>query len=119
MQPKIFGEVPLSFDFPCFDLNDDEIKIIESPKKNENETEKEETNGESDDASETSEDDETIGGIKVGDILNVVSKTADQGIKIISEFLGINDDENKKPVESAAVESKTAPETTKNDTRKS
>lgn len=116
MQPKLFGEVPVSFDFPCFDLNESEIRMIESPKKNEEDEEKEEAVEA--EASEPSDDDETIGGIKVGDILNVVSKTADQGIKIITEFLGINEDE-KKP--EAAVESKTSPETknNKNETKKS
>lgn len=117
MQPKIFGEVPVSFDFPCFDLNESEIRMIEAPKKNEDEDEKEESN-DTEATGTTSEDDETIGGIKVGDILNVVSKTADQGIKIISEFLGINDDDEKKPAQSAAVESKEVPET-KNETKKS
>lgn len=117
MQPKLFGEVPLSFEFPCFSLNDNEIRMIEAPKKpSDTEAEKDEAN--ETDAPEISEDEETIGGIKVGDILSVVSKTADQGIKIISEFLGINDDDGKKPTESVAVESKTDPET-QNDTKKS
>ncbi|CAG9801104.1 unnamed protein product [Chironomus riparius] len=111
MQPKIFGESPVTFDFPCFDLNQQEIRMIEGPKKTEEE-EKDETN--ETDTPEPTEEDETIGGIRVGDILSVVSRTADQGIKIITEFLGLGDDE-KKP---AAVESKTAPEDTKNETKK-
>lgn len=109
MQPKIFGEVPVNFDFPCFDLNGSEIRMIESPKKQDDEEKDESTEA------EPAEPDETIGGFKVEDILSVVSKTADQGIKIISELFGIGDDE-KKPAK-APVESKVVPET-KGDTKK-
>lgn len=47
---------------------------------------------------------ETIAGFKVADILNVVSKTADQGISIISNWFGINSEEEKDP---ESLESKT------------
>lgn len=119
MQPKLFGEVPVNFEFPCFDLNSDEIRIIESPKKqpqaaSEDEDEDEEEKDE-ETATKPTETDETIGGFKVEDIINVVSKTADQGIKIITELFGIgDDDEKKKPV---APESKAAPENKKNNTK--
>lgn len=91
MQPKLFGEVPINFDFPCFDLNAQEIKIIESPKKQEDDNK---DNTSEDVSNSTSESEGTIGGFKVEDILNVVSKTADQGIKIISELFGVTDDES-------------------------
>lgn len=114
MQPKLFGEVPINFDFPCFDLNSQEIKVIETPKKAEDKKEEAEELT----ISSTSDSDETIGGFKVEDILKVVSKTADQGIKIISELFGIGADE--KPEEVAAtvdVESKTILEDSKNVTK--
>jgi hypothetical protein len=119
MQPKLFGEVPVNFDFPCFDFNEAETRMIESPKKPADEEEKDEGSSESED-SDSEATDETIGGFKVEDILSVVSKTADQGIKIISELFGIESD-GKKPVEGAtqAVESKTSSEEEKNDTKKS
>lgn len=104
MQPKLFGEVPINFDFPCFDLNAQEIRVIEAPKKSEDEN-KEEASESS--AAGSGDSDETIGGFKVEDILNVVSKTADQGIKLISDLFGIADDD--KP-ETAAAESKSIPE---------
>lgn len=118
MQPKLFGEVPINFDFPCFDLNAQEIRVIETPKKPEGDN-KDEADEPS--TSSTSDSDETIGGFKVEDILNVVSKTADQGIKIISELFGIGGDE--KPEAAAAVdadaESKVIPEDAKNVTKNS
>jgi hypothetical protein len=122
MQPKLFGEVPVNFEFPCFDLNSDEIKIIESPKK---QPQKEEDSDDSEDEEEKdetstgtpSETDETLGGFKVEDIISVVSKTADQGIKIITELFGIGDDDEKKPAQ--AAESKAAPENKKNNTKSS
>jgi Domain of unknown function (DUF4773) len=110
MEPKLFGEVPIKFDFPCFDLNAQEIKMIEAPKKAEEE--KEEETGDS----STTDSEETIGGFKVEDILSVVSKTADQGIKIISELFDIGGEE--KPEAAAAVESKTIPEAPANATKK-
>ena len=108
MQPKLFGEVPINFDFPCFDLNAQEIRMIEAPKKSEDEN-KEESN----ESSTSSDSDETIGGFKVEDILNVVSKTADQGIKLISDLFGIAEDEKPENVVAPAVgvESKSLPET--------
>jgi hypothetical protein len=118
MQPKLFGEVPVNFDFPCFDLNSSEIRMIEAPKKPEGE--KEEPAEEDEAETSSTDESETIGGIKVSDILNVVSKTADRGIKIITELFGISDDDDKKPVEAVAaqaVESKTVPESSKNDTK--
>lgn len=114
MQPKLFGEVPINFEFPCFDLNSNEIRVIETPKKTEDEVK-------DDDETETetptnSTSDETIGGFKVEDILNVVSKTADQGIKIISELFGVGDDSESDEAP-AAVESKTLPEKSSNATK--
>ncbi len=118
MQPKLFGEVPVNFDFPCFDLNEDEIKIIESPKKqpqaDSSEASDEDEEEKDEESATSSTDDETIGGIKVDDIIKVVSKTADQGIKIITEFLGISDDDEKKP---APVESKETATEEKNSTK--
>lgn len=111
MQPKIFGEVPINFDFPCFDLNAQEIRVIEAPKKSEDENKEEAESS----AASGSESDETIGGFKVEDILNVVSKTADQGIKLISDLFGIAEDD--KPEAAAPVESKSAPETPANATK--
>jgi len=109
MQPKLFGEVPIDFDFPCFDLNSEEIRVIEAPKKVEE--------GNTDEAAVTStetDSEETIGGFKVEDILNVVSKTADQGIKIIYEFFGSNEEKPETPTE---AESKTTLETATNTTK--
>lgn len=111
MEPKLFGEVPINFDFPCFDLNQQEIRMIEAPKKVEGEKEDEEK----EESTGTPDSEETIGGFKVEDILSVVSKTADQGIKIISELFGIGDDD--KPEAAAAVESKTVPEAPTNATK--
>lgn len=108
MQPKLFGEVPIDFDFPCFDLNAQEIRVIETPKKADDEN-KEEVDGES--LTEASSE-ETIGGFAVGDILKVVSKTADQGIKIISQLFGIGEEEEKPVIASELpvdAESKTTP----------
>jgi Domain of unknown function (DUF4773) len=113
MQPKLFGEVPINFDFPCFDLNKQEIRMIEAPKKSESAEEDDEKEESAEPG--TSGGDETIGGFKVEDILNVVSQTADQGIKIISELFGINEEE-KEPT-SQKVESKEVPETPKNVTK--
>lgn len=115
MQPKLFGEVPIDFDFPCFDLNAQEIRIIETPKKAEDEEEKEEES-ESDDEPATAPTDsqETIGGFRVEDILSVVSKTADQGIKLITELFGIGEAETP---EAAPAESKTVEEATSNVTK--
>lgn len=110
MQPKIFGEVPLDFDFPCFDMMADEIKIIDAPKKVDDETKEDAAEAAT---NSTSDSEETIGGFKVEDILNVVSKTADQGIKIISELFGVGDD----ATEGTPAESKSSPETSKNDTK--
>lgn len=115
IQPKIFGEVPIDFDFPCFDLNSDEIRVIETPKKVEDESKDESDVTATDGPSETSDSEETIGGFKVEDILNVVSKTADQGIKIISELFGYGEEE--KPEAEAAVESKNIPEVSTNSTK--
>lgn len=106
MQPKIFGESPLNFDFPCFDMNTQEIRIIETPKKPDEEKKEEDE----EEAPTTADSEETIGGFKVEDILKVVSTTADQGIKIISELFGISDDEKPEPAVAPAAESKTAPE---------
>lgn len=115
MQPKLFGEVPINFDFPCFDLNAQEIRVIETPKKTE-EDKKEEADEDS--TSSTSDSDETIGGFKVEDILNVVSKTADQGIKIISELFGIGGDDKPEEASSTVdIESKTSPDDSKNVTK--
>lgn len=83
IQPKLFGGVPIDFEFPCFDLNKEEIRVIE-PK----------IGDEKKDGIESSpkpDSDETIGGFRVEDILSVVSKTADQGIKIIGELLGLDE----------------------------
>lgn len=111
LQPKIFGEVPIDFDFPCFDLNSDEIRVIEAPKQAEDQKDPQDTA-----ASSSPEDsDETIGGFKVEDILNVVSKTADQGIKIIYDFFGTSDDEKEEPASADSI-SKTIPETSTNST---
>lgn len=96
IQPKLFGEVPVDFDFPCFDLNNEEIRVIETPKKTEEEKEEEVEEAAKPDS------DETIGGFRVEDILSVVSKTADQGIKLIGEFLGIGG-EDEKPEEAVAT----------------
>lgn len=109
MQPKLFGEVPINFDFPCFDLNEQDIRMIEAPKKPEEEKE------ESEETATTGSTD-TIGGFKVEDILNVVSKTADQGIKIISDLFGLGDDEKPEATTSEA-ESKTIPEISTNITK--
>lgn len=54
----------------------------------------------------TSINEETIAGFKVEDILNVVSKTADQGITIISNWFGISSEDEK--LNSEVVESKTS-----------
>jgi len=117
LQPKLFGEVPINFDFPCFDMAANEIRMIETPKKQE--TEKDDTSSEAA-TNSTSDSDETIGGFKVEDILSVVSKTADQGIKIISDLFGIGDDEEAKPEADAAdAESKASPDATKNTTNSS
>ena len=56
--------------------------------------------------STSSINDETIAGFKVEDILNVVSKTADQGISIISNWFGISSEEEEKDPE--IIESKTS-----------
>lgn len=114
MQPKLFGEVPIDFDFPCFDLNAQEIRIIETPKKAEDEEEKEESESDDEPATAPTDSQETIGGFRVEDILSVVSKTADQGIKLISELFGIGG-EDEKP-EATPAESKTA-EVTSNVTK--
>lgn len=118
MQPKLFGEVPIDFDFPCFDLNSQEIRVIETPKKVEDEN-KEDVEGEPSTVS-SSDSEETIGGFKVEDILNVVSKTADQGIKIISELFGIGEEEKPEVASEASVESesKSLPEVPVNVTKK-
>jgi hypothetical protein len=93
MQPKLFGETPVNFDFPCFDLNQEEIRMIETPKKPAEDKDKDkETEAESEDGEDA---DDSIAGFKVSDILNIVSKTTDQGIKLINDFLGVEDD--KKP----------------------
>jgi Domain of unknown function (DUF4773) len=113
MQPKLFGEVPINFDFPCFELNNQEIRVIEAPKKSEDENKEEASESSAVSGSESS--DETIGGFKVEDILNVVSKTADQGIKLISDLFGIADDD--KPETAATPESKSIPETPVNSTK--
>lgn len=115
MQPKLFGEVPIDFDFPCFDLNSQEIRIIETPKKAEDEEEKEESESDDEPATPPTDSQETIGGFRVEDILSVVSKTADQGIKLISEFFGVGD-EDEKP-EATPAESKTIEEATSNVTK--
>lgn len=107
MQPKLFGEVPINFDFPCFDLNNQEIRMIEAPKKPESDDKEEAT----DDEPAAGGSDETIGGFKVEDIINVVSNTADQGIKLITELFGITDE---KPEAAADAESKSIPEIPKN-----
>lgn len=91
MQPKLFGEVPVNFDFPCFDLNNDEIRMIDAPKKPAEDSNKE-TEVEADEGEDA---DDSIAGFKVSDILSIVSKTTDQGIKLINDFLGVDDD--KKP----------------------
>lgn len=112
MEPTLLGEVPVKFDFPCFDLNKEEIRMIEAPKKPVEEAIKVDD--------EDEESDETIAGFKVSDIISIVSKTTDQGIKIINDFLGVEDDK-KKPVVAATaakVESKSSPEATKNATNK-
>ena len=113
MQPKIFGEVPIDFKFPCFDLKSEEIRVIESPKQTEAEKE-----DEAEESTTSTDSEETIAGFRVEDILNVVSKTADQGIKIISELFGLGDDEKPAAAAAVPVESKTLPEDTKNDTKK-
>lgn len=112
MQPKLFGEVPVNFEFPCFDLNEQEIRVIETPKKQKpQQSDDEEDDEEEKEENSTNEpgESETIGGLRVEDIINVVSKTADQGIKIITELFGISDDDEKKPAKQP-VESKEAPE---------
>lgn len=107
LQPKLFGEIPVDFEFPCFDLNKEEIRVIEPPRKVD-----EEKQDEVDEVSAAGSD-ETIGGFRVEDILNVVSKTADQGIKIIGEFLGIGDDEKPEAIkEATGNNSSTDPVTT-------
>jgi len=103
-EPKLFGQVPVDFDFPCFDLNNEEIRVIDAPVKTEEEKQEE---GE---PASKPDSDETIGGFRVEDILSVVSKTADQGIKIIGELLGIGEDEKPENVVAATGESKTEPE---------
>ena len=113
MQPKLFGEVPIDFDFPCFDFNSEEIRVIETPKKSDevikddNETE----------ASTGTDSDETIGGFKVEDILNVVSKTADQGIKIIYELFANGEEKPENVPATVDAESKTVPEVSTNITK--
>lgn len=115
MEPKLFGEVPINFDFPCFDLNAQEIRVIEAPKKTEDENKEEAS-----ESSAASDSDETIGGFKVEDILSVVSKTADQGIKLISDLFGIaEDDKTETTAPVADVESKSIPETAANVTKSS
>lgn len=112
MQPKLFGEVPVNFEFPCFDLNEQEIRIIETPKKQppkQSDDDDDDDDEEEKEEASTNEPSETIGGLRVEDIINVVSKTADQGIKIITELFGITDDDDKKPAKQP-VESKEAPE---------
>lgn len=104
MQPKIFGEVPIDFDFPCFDLNPSEIRLIDAPKKAEDENKEE-----ADDDSTGGSSDETIGGFRVEDILKVVSNTADQGIKIITDLFGVADDD-KPEATTVDAESKTVPD---------
>lgn len=118
MQPKLFGEVPVNFEFPCFDLNSEEIRIIETPKKQPQSGEEDDEEEEKDEETSTNEptESETIGGFKVEDLISVVSKTADQGIKIITELFGISDDDDKKPA-AQIVESKEAPENKKNKTK--
>lgn len=91
IQPKVFGQVPIDFDFPCFEFADaQEIKIIDAPKIDPVEEEKDE---ESDVVEATTNSTDTIAGFKVEDILNVVSKTADRGISIIQGWLGLDDDD--------------------------
>lgn len=126
MQPKLFGEVPIAFDFPCFSMDeqvciclcvqvwsdnnffnfDQEIRIIEAPKKSQDDNKEE----------AASTDSEEIGGFKVSDILNLVSNSADQGIKIISELFGIKEDE-KPEAATPDAESKTISEDSKNVTK--
>jgi hypothetical protein len=122
MQPKLFGEVPVNFEFPCFDLNAQEIRMIDAPKKkpqSEDDDDEEEEEKDEEASTGSPESEETIGGFKVEDIISVVSKTADQGIKIITELFGISDDDEKKPAASQAVESKSVPESSKNVTKSS
>lgn len=90
IQPKVFGQVPIDFDFPCFEFADaQEIKIIDAPKIDPVEEEKDD---ESEVVEATTNSTDTIAGFKVEDILNVVSKTADRGISIIQGWLGLDDD---------------------------
>ena len=48
---------------------------------------------------------ETIAGFKVEDILNVVSKTADQGISIISNWFGLKSDDEESSQENIEIQS--------------
>ncbi|CAO1311263.1 unnamed protein product [Diamesa hyperborea] len=90
IQPKVFGQVPIDFDFPCFEFADaQEIKIIDAPKVDPVEEDKDE---ETEVVEATTNGTDTIAGFKVEDILNVVSKTADRGISIIQGWLGLDDD---------------------------
>lgn len=58
IQPKLFGEVPVDFEFPCFDLNKEEITVIETPKKVDEEKEEEIA------APTRPDSEETIGGFR-------------------------------------------------------
>lgn len=79
MQPKIFGEVPVDFDFPCFDMNSGGIQIIEASKQIELKKDVNVTASLNESGSYDHE---------IENILNIVSRTADQGIKIIYDFFG-------------------------------
>ena len=102
IQPKVFGQVPIDFDFPCFEFADaQEIKIIDAPKIDPVEEDKDE---ESDAVEATTNSTDTIAGFKVEDILNVVSKTADRGISIIQGWLGLDDDATDDDTETKNVD---------------
>lgn len=101
IQPKVFGQVPIDFDFPCFEFADaQEIKIIDAPKIEPTDEEKEENEI----VEATTNSTDTIAGFKVEDILNVVSKTADRGISIIQGWLGFDDDATDDDTETKNVD---------------
>lgn len=91
LEPMLLGEAQLDLPIGCFRMSPRGMEIIQSPTEIIDEQKPQESdkidNGNS--TSEDSEGPDSLAGYTVADILGVVNESAEQGIALITNWLGI------------------------------
>ncbi|XP_059614500.1 uncharacterized protein LOC132260426 [Phlebotomus argentipes] len=100
LEPKLLGEVQLDLPIGCFLMTPQGMQVLEE----EEEPPEAEKSEDVPEKPTTTEKPETIiGDLTAEDILNVVSDSADKGISMISNWLGLSLEDSKNDTETSSV----------------